>query len=219
MMRRLLVLALLLAASVARAAGTAPASCPAGTYWTRSQTAAGPNLSGTTYTITAPCFVTFGADFVVTVSAANTNPAWFNHYTSVPWEVDDVRIDASSATSILGRGGLLTLDASGLWTQALHNAYTTGAPVNHRIEFHYYDVGNNPDFPSAHGFSASFIGTVTYDPYPDSSVTPPVGTAPANPAATPPESSGGCGSTGTVPALLGLGAVLAAAWPRRRARS
>lgn len=204
-MRRLVALAVLILASVARAAGAPPPSCPAGTDWTRTAT---DSVGQTTYRITGPCFVTFPANFVVTVSVTDT--AHPSAWVGSRWSVVDTRIDAGSVSTTIASGSSVDTDPSGGWVTTCSDRYTVAPPVNHRIEFHFTDLG---DGAGAHGWSASLVGTVTYDPYP----SPPPEAAPTEgaPAAAPPE-AGGCGSSGVAPALLGLAALAAAAWPRRR---
>jgi hypothetical protein len=232
--RQSFALALLLAAFTARAAGTPPASCPAGTYWTQS-TSDG-FTPGTTYTLTAPCYVTFPADFVVTVTVSD--PAHSTAFAvAANWSVTDTRLDTQAVTTLASGSWIDT--STNPWVRSYHDVYSTGTPVNHRIAFNFTDLG---DGASGHSWSPSLVGTVTYDPYPDPSTAtssgsgggtdPGASTSTGSGAggADPGTSSqagssagtgsgasgGGCGSAGVAPALLGLAALAAAAWPRRR---
>jgi hypothetical protein len=236
--RRAIIVVSLLAAGAARAGGTPPPSCPAGSAWTQTWTQPDP-LSGTalTYTLTSPCYVVFDTDFVITARVTDTlcqPPSWPDLVNvGIFYKITDTRLDASNATSVLagrgsppgapGSGGIGYVTAfDGQWLTTVKQHYGPGGtPTDHRIAFSF--IPRNADDCSlpGMGWTTEIVGTTTYDPYATStdSGTPPgdsgsasTGSGPAAPAA----SSGGCGSSGVAPAFIGLAALFAAARPRRR---
>jgi hypothetical protein len=225
-LRRSLAVAALLAATVARANGTPPASCPIGSAWT--QTWSQPDTytpTTLTYSLTSPCFVTFNTDFVVTVAVSDTLCVSSTPVSSgTQWAVSDTRLDGSNATSVIGGYGspgggvgmVFTVNGSFVTTVAQHYG-PAGTPTDHRIKLSFIPRDVDACGPSAHFWPGpTLIGTTTYDPYGPTSDGSASTAAPA--AAAPADSAGGCASAGVTPALLGLAALAAAGWPRRRAR-
>jgi hypothetical protein len=264
--RAAVVLAALLFASVAEAAGVPPPGC-VGTTWTRTWSRIDTDLDPFTlqttavyFKIQAPCYVTFDTEFVITTKVVDERCApgdvVGNH-----WNITDTDMTSGITSTIAGAGvGGLT-GFSGIflnptapdpsWVFTVSQRYRPpSAAVNHRIGFRFLARKDSDCFVSGMNWSAEIIGTTTYDPYPDTSTadpTPPASTDPAPPAstdpgvpgstdgggtgdvvvgvggapvmtppATPSAESGGCGSSGVTPALLGIAALVAAGFPRRR---
>lgn len=259
-MRRLVTLAVLLAAPVAGASntpapGNAPPGCPAGTNWTRTyaQIDAGVDpYAGTTtavyYTVIAPCWVRWDTDFVVTAmirdekcndlhGQADAGAYTFPVTVGNRWNVTDTPLDTGIVTSIAGArvngmSGYAAMDVGldGTWVTTVRQRYT-GSVTDHRIGFTFIPRSRNGCYVSGMAWSPPLIGTVTYDPVdPAPGDAPLVATPDAAPLATSeaggtvaggtapgaPEATGGCGSSGVTPALLGLAALAAASGPRRR---
>jgi uncharacterized protein (TIGR03382 family) len=251
MMRRSLALAVLLVASLARAAGTPPASCPIGTNWTEVWTRSDPSY-GTVlrYEVTSPCHVFAGTDFTITVRVQDPlcvmlQADWSLRQSGFKWKLTDTRIDNNLVTTLAAATGwspIITDSASpeGEWVLAVTTRYS-GIATDHRIGFSFTPRVVDDCYLPGMGWSATVIGTTTYDPYPPGStdpggVTTPVDPVPPSTVVDPvppsttvgPDPEGpstttvaitGCSSSGVTPALLGLVALLAAGWPRRRARS
>ena len=240
-MRTPLALAILLAAAVARAAGSPPPSCPAGTYWTQTWTRADP-LWGTTltYAITSPCFVTFDSDFVITARVSDplcvmlqSDPAL--RQSGFRWNISDTRFDTGVVTTIAGArvngvssfAPIITDNSpvEGEWVTTVKQHYGPGGtPTDHRIKFSFTPRTVDDCALPGMGWTATIVGTTTYNPYAaatDAEAVQTPGTEPGggNPASAAAPSSGGCGSSGVAPALIGLAALAGAAWPRRRRRA
>lgn len=219
-MRRAVALAVLLVASLARAAGTPPPNCPIGSNWTSTWTQpdiANGGATGLTMQLVSPCYVIFDTDFVVTVQATDTYCNSGSQTVGSQWRVTDTRLDGSNATSIIGgygspgyRGIGMVQTLDGAWVTTVKQRYT-GTPTDHRIALQFVPRDVDVCLGSAHFDFVSVIGTTVYDPYATVVDTTP-------PAAPAPEPIGGCASAGVTPALLGLAALVAAAWPRRRSR-
>lgn len=219
-MRRAVAVAVLLAASLARAAGTPPPNCPIGSNWTSTWTQPDIANGGATaleMKLISPCHVVFNTDFVVTVQATDTYCNSGSQTVGSSWSVTDTRLDGTNATSTIGGlgspgyGGIgLVRTFDGAWVTTVKQRYT-GSPTDHRIALGFRPRLEDSCGGTAHLYAVTVIGTTVYDPY--ATVEDP--TAPAAPAAEP---SGGCASAGVTPALLGLAALVAVAWPRRRAR-
>ena len=247
-MRRAVIVVSLLAAGAARAAGTPPPSCPAGSAWTQTWTQPDPAWgTAITYTITSPCYVVFDTDFVITARVTDTlcqPPFLSSDFATVgsAYKITDTRLDASNATSVIaglgspagapGSGGIGLVNVfDGQWLTTVKQHYGPGGtPTNHQITFSFMPRNADDCTLPAHGagFTATLIGTTTYDPYAsatdsgslpgDSGSTTTGSGAGASPGgAAPAPSSGGCGSSGVAPAIIGLAALAAAARPRRRA--
>jgi hypothetical protein len=250
-MRRAIIVVSLLAAGAARAAGTPPPSCPIGSAWTQTWTNGAGNL---TYKLTSPCYVTFDTDFIITAQVIDTlcvPPSYTDQVqVGTGYQISDTRLDGSNATSVIGGAGspgfggvgMITV-FDGQWVTTVKQHYGPGGtPTNHKIAFSFTPrIDTGCTLPS-HFWSATIVGTTTYDPYATSSSDPGlvgtdtgtgsssdpglVGTdtgssssstgspGAAGPGASTP--SGGCGSSGVAPALIGLAALAAAGWPRRR---
>jgi hypothetical protein len=245
-MRRVIALAVLVAAAEARAAGTPPPSCPIGSAWTQSWTQSDTGgATGVTFNLTAPCHVLFDTNFVVTAQVTDTLCNTGTSTVGSGWKITDTRLDGSNATSTIGGVGspgyvgaglVRTLD--GQWLTTVQQRYTAPLlPTDHRMALTFYARTKDACAGSAHFWSATVIGTTTYDPYADTSVVDPAppastdpgtgtstggsGGAPVAAAPTPSVTStsadsGGCGSSGVTPALLGIAALAAASFPRRR---
>jgi hypothetical protein len=240
--RTALALAVLLFASVAEAAGVPPPGC-VGTLRTKSWTQADdPDFnvnagagSSIAFTITVPCYVTFDTDYIITAQVRDTrctaanyaaHPAAFapppyivgNH-----WNITDTP-DATPLSTIAGAGlnGVsgfapikLRSDGAfdGTWLTTVKQHYgPAGTPVNHLIGFTFIPRDPNGCFVGAMGWQPQWVATTVIDPYPDATVVDPL--LPGG--ATASAESGGCGSSGVTPAFLGLAALVAAGWPRRR---
>jgi hypothetical protein len=256
-MRRLVALAVLLLASLANASNgppNAPPSCPAGTSWTRTYSQLDPDVDpwiGTTtavyYSVTAPCWVQFDSDFVITATirdlkcnnlAGQADAAGYTVPITVGnrWNITDTALDTGNVTTIAGARvngasgyAAMQVGLDGTWVTTVRQHYgPAGAPTNHRIGFTFLPRVKGGCYVSGMNWTPGLVGTVTYDPYGPSTVDPPVDatTDPIVVPTTDPLSSGaadgmgggtgGCGSSGATPALLGLVALTAAAWPRRR---
>jgi hypothetical protein len=225
--RRSIAFILLFTAGIARANGTPPPSCPIGSAWT--QTWSRPDTytsTALTYKLTSPCYVTFNTDFVVTVSVSDTLCVSSTPVTSgTQWSVSDTRLDGSNATSVIGgyhspgggAGMVYTVNGSFVTTVAQHYG-PAGTPTDHQIKLSFIPRDVDVCGASAHFWPGpTLIGTTTYDPYGTTSDAG-TGASSAPAGAAPADSAGGCASTGVTPALLGLAALVAAGWPRRRAR-
>jgi hypothetical protein len=233
----------LLAATAAQAAGTPPASCPIGKGWTQTWTRADPTYGTTlTYSITSPCYVTFDSDFVITTRVSDPlcvllQPDPSLRQSGFRWNVTDTRFDTGVVTTIAGArvNGVssfapIVTDSSpveGEWVATVKQHYGPGGtPTDHRIKFTFTPrVVDGCSLPGM-GWSATLIGTTTYDPYAETTLDPLAvptdvvssdnSTSGAGSPPPPAVESGGCGSTGVAPALIGLAALAAAGWPRRR---
>ncbi len=212
-MRHAVAVAALVIAGTASAAGAGgPPGCPTGTDWTRSIT---DSYGETTYRITGPCFVTFPADFLVTVTVSD--PVRTSSWVGSAWTIVDTRLDVTGASTTIGSGPSVVTDPSGLWTRSFHDVYSSGTPVNHTIKFNVTDLGQGAS--AGHYWTPSIIGTITYDPYPEAVVSTDPGLSTTGvPYVHQEVETTGCGTSGALPALLGLAALGVAAWPRRRAR-
>lgn len=206
----------------------------------------GPTTITTTavyFSVSVPCYVTFDTDFVVTVSVRDElcNPSGTGSYGSGGsnytggsyfagdmWNVTDTP-DASALTTIAGVGytvaspGFMKLAFDGTWVATVTQHYgPSGTPTNHTMGFRFIPRVKDGCYVGAMNWQPQWITTTVIDPYPDTTVVDPgpvPSTGPGGTGSTAGTGSGGCGSSGATPALLGLAALLAAAWPRRRARA
>ncbi len=189
-MRRAVAAAVLLAASLARAAGTPPPNCPIGSNWTSTWTrpdVANGGATGLTMELVSPCHVTFDTEFVVTVKATDTLCTTGLQTVGSQWSVSDTPLDGSSATSIIGGFGSpgyvgvgLVQIVDGAWVTTVKQRYTATV-TDHRMALTFgprdVDVCGAP----AHYWGVTVIGTTVYDPYATETMRPPADPATALP--------------------------------------
>ncbi|MCG2721493.1 MAG: hypothetical protein L6290_05690, partial [Thermodesulfovibrionales bacterium] len=123
--------------------------CPEGENWVKSYT----DDVGNTYSLEAPCKVYIGIPFNITATVTSTycgSSVWV----AGAWQIYD------NGEYILYGGGITTP-----WQKIVESTYY-GTPIDHTIEFYFYDFPECTGF--AHGWNGQLIGDVTVDPYPPS---------------------------------------------------
>ncbi len=156
-------------------AAPALADCPT-TYdnWSTSWQDAGPY---TKYKLKAPKKVFIGCPFDVTATV--TDSAFPNNWVGGPWSIYDTysassgKVTTKIAGSNVGGEGDNIWTSSGVWQRVVTQTYS-GIPYDHRIEFSFLDMGDNPyASTSGHRWTGGIIGNTTVDPYPPNGATPP----------------------------------------------
>lgn len=114
----------------------------------------------TTYSFTAPCKVFISVPFNITAAATDTTcpDAWVGG----AWQLND------NSTLIPGEAGDKITTVSGQWQRVKQLTYT-GTPVNHTLEFKFWDLGRGVPGQcdiGGMGWQQSSIGDVTVDPFP-----------------------------------------------------